>query len=525
MRLLRFAGPRPQLPQGLNSAAELVSRYLDGRKRKDDAESLLQDAYRYALPQRENFRSTHTELERRNNHIFDSTAVLGVPKWAGNVQSKLMPPWRRYTQLIPGPDVPEEVAEDQRIVIGMSKATKTYFSHLNHSNFSVQAHESLQDLAIGTGALNFWRGGIGQPQFLFDAVPMHELVLEEGPMSTIESTWREIQIPVAHMERIYPGAQLNKDEAKALKEQKFSVKAKRIEGVLFDPGTERTFGVLIDRSKDKATIMWQTMWTVSPRIVYRWSVAPGEIYGRGPITQVLPDIKTANKVVEFILRNAAMQVAGIYTSTSDTAVNPYTIKLFPGAVIPVDSNSNNDPTIRALERSGDIGLAFEVLKLIREPIREALNQHELRPEGPVRSASEVVIEDRRRAEDSSSVLGRLQTELVTKVTGRGVNILGDSGRIPPLRIDGTTVTLKHQSPLARAQDLDELLNLQFGLEVLAPLGQEVVALGVKVEDLAAWVAEKFGLDPELIRPKAERAKLQQQAAQVVSEDQNLPQAA
>jgi hypothetical protein len=35
----------------------------------------------------------------------------------------------------------------------------------------------------------------------------------------------------------------------------------------------------------------------SPFISFRWLKSPGEIYGRSPVMKALPDIKTANKVV------------------------------------------------------------------------------------------------------------------------------------------------------------------------------------------------------------------------------------
>jgi hypothetical protein len=36
----------------------------------------------------------------------------------------------------------------------------------------------------------------------------------------------------------------------------------------------------------------------------------GEIYGRGPLLTALPDIKTLNKTLELLLKNASLAVAG-----------------------------------------------------------------------------------------------------------------------------------------------------------------------------------------------------------------------
>ena len=73
--------------------------------------------------------------------------------------------------------------------------------------------------------------------------------------------------------------------------------------------------------------------------------------------QLLPDIKTLNKIVEFNLRNAALSISGIYTAADDGVINPYSVKLAPGAIIPVGSNDTRNPSLMPLNRSGDFNLA------------------------------------------------------------------------------------------------------------------------------------------------------------------------
>src|SRR3546814_6808214 len=50
--------------------------------------------------------------------------------------------------------------------------------------------------------------------------------------------------------------------------------------------------------------------------------------------KALPDIKTANKVVELILKNASIAVTGIWQADDDGVLNPATVRLVPGAIIP-----------------------------------------------------------------------------------------------------------------------------------------------------------------------------------------------
>ncbi len=521
MRLLRFKGPRPKLPSGLSSAKNLLARFKDALARKDQADTTLKDAYKFALPQRERFSENQSELEKKNLHIFDSTAVLQVPKFATRVQINITPPYREYVRLAAGPDIPKEIRERPEVKIGLKDAGETMFSYLNASNLQTQEHEAYQDLSVGTGALNFWQGPPGSPPFLFDAVPMAELVLEEGPLSTIETTWRKMRIPVSHIQRLYPGAILTHDQLQLMKDDKLQEKVKLVEGIIFDPDTLRFFGVLLDIKKD-TKIMWSTFWRTSPRQVFRWGVVSGEIYGRGPVLQVLPDIKTANKVVEFILRSAALAVAGVYTSTADTAINPFTMRITPATVIPVASNEQKNPTIKALERSADLGLGFEVLEHLQNNIRVALLDtpafFENLQKGPVQSATAWMIADRRAIAETGGAYGRLQNELVAKRTERAIQILADQGRVPPIRVDGRNIQLEYQSPLARAQDQEELLDMQQGMALVKEIAPEALPLGIKIEDLAAFVANKLGMDPRLIRSPEERDQRLAQAQQLVQEN-------
>ncbi len=73
------------------------------------------------------------------------------------------------------------------------------------------------------------------------------------------------------------------------------------------------------------------------------------------------------------------------------------------------------------------------------------------------------------------------------------------------------------SPLARAQDQEELITLQQAFETLSPLGLETMALGIKIEDLPSWVIDKTGLDKRLKRPESDRQVLQALVAQLVQQ--------
>ena len=242
--------------------------------------------------------------------------------------------------------------------------------------------------------------------------------------------------------------------------------------------------------------------------------------------QVLPDIKTCNKVVEFVLRNAALAIGGVYTAQDDGVINPYTLQIAPGVVIPVGSNDNSNPTLRALDRAGDFNVSELILADLRDRINKVLFSE---PFGdmsqPVKSATEMSLRGQELVMDAGSAFARLQTEFIEKVVKRSIDILKRNGKVPDIRVDGKEVTIKHTSPLARAQDQSELLAVQQFIQMGAAFGPEMFGLGAKVEDMVAYIGKKLGIKAELLRTQDERKQLQEQAAQAAAAQQQQVQMA
>jgi hypothetical protein len=184
----------------------------------------------------------------------------------------------------------------------------------------------------------------------------------------------------------------------------------------------------------------------------------------------------------------------------------------PNTIIPVMSNDQANPSLRPLMTEIRPDLAQFILADLRQQVRFSLFADPRRREGPVQSATEVMIEDREFVQRIGSSFGRLQTEFLERVINRGVALLRSIGKMAPFRVDGREVTLKHTSPLARAQDNEELMSLRTALEMTLPFGQQAVAMSFKTEAIGEYIAKRAGVDVELIRSDAERAALAEQMA-------------
>ncbi|SVB28341.1 uncharacterized protein METZ01_LOCUS181195, partial [marine metagenome] len=219
------------IPKELGTIEELIARFDAAKARKQPWINHLRECYDMALPQRENF-SMHTPGQKKNIDIYDSTAVMGVQKFASRVQATLVPPWRQWSKLVVGSEIYEDEDEIQEY---LDEATGILFDHINHSNFATQAHEALLDLSVSTGALMLEEAEPGGDSLLhFTAVPLADLYPEEGPRGTIETVWRVHAVPARHIDRIWPGAEVS-DETKTKVIDSPDQKITLIEGTIFAP--------------------------------------------------------------------------------------------------------------------------------------------------------------------------------------------------------------------------------------------------------------------------------------------------
>ena len=502
------------LPSDLGGMDAVVKRFGKAKERRELWRSLLQEAYDYALPQKETF-NFHSPGQNKNRHIYDSTAIMGVRTYAAKIQSAHTPPWKQWFNFVAGTDTPKE--DRDSLNKQLEEATDIFFNHLNESDYSNQSTESDQDLAISTGAMFFEEGNElqGQPLFKFTSIPLAQLYLEAGEGAK-NTGWREHEVEVRNVPLMWPQGNFGEDLKKMI-ETNPDAKVKIINAVLRANGA---FWQIVIYEAKKQLIFTQDFKT-SPLIIYRTNVIPGEVYGRGPVLDVLPDIRTANKVKEYILKNGALQMTGVYTAVSDGTWNPHTVTIAPGSIIPVGSNSNQNPSIRPLENSGRLDVGNIILEDLQANINRALFASPMGEiDDPVRSATEQMLRTQEMLRSSGASFGRLNTEKVKAIVERGVDILATNGRLPALKVDGREVSIRMQSPLAKAESVEEFQSFQVWWAQMQTLPPEVLALAAQVENIPNWTAERLGLPTaDLVRTKEQIKAASSQLMEMAQQQQ------
>jgi len=486
----------------------------------------MQEAYDYAAPQRETF-TEHAPGQKKNTDIFDNTAITGLQTFANRMQKAVVPAWQQWDKLVPGSAIPEEQYEalvefegqQMTVVEALERITDTVFEYIHRSNFSSRIYEAFIDFGISTGTITC-EYDVTNDELIFNAVPLSQLYLSPGPNGKISDHWREHSVEGENILAMWPEADLDEETSKKIKE-KPQEKHQIIEGCIY---AENEYHYVVLMAKKKRIIFTQNNGETSPFISFRGMVVPGEVYGRGPVMQVLTDIKTLNVVKEFELTAAALAASGAWTGRNDGVFNPYTVQVAPGVVIPVGSNDSTNPTLAALPMNFDFNVNHIVAEELRQSINKALFADPLgQLDDPTKTATEMQIRYQMHLEDAAAFFARLQTELVEQLTTRVVYLLQREGIIPPMRVDGKDIAVKHTSPIARVMDMEDIQNVQQALQSTALLGEEMVAMTFNIEEVGKYMAEKFGIDASLVRTDSEREQLKQQMAQMAMASQAVQQ--
>jgi len=137
----------------------------------------------------------------------------------------------------------------------------------------------------------------------------------------------------------------------------------------------------------------------------------------------------------------------------------------------------------------------------------------------LRTATEQVMRMQEALKDRGASFGRLKSELIEPLVAATVDILSSLGKMAKIRIDGREVTIKHESPLAKAEDMEDFQNSQVWFSTTSQLGPEIVGGTVKVEELPGYWARKLNVPAELIRTDAERQLLAENIMQQAQQAQ------
>lgn len=505
-------------------------RYKRAAADRQKWDAILDDAYRFAIPNHDP-RGGDTAGQKRNVDVYDSTAVTAVNERAARLHGLLYPPFKEFQDFATdGDDTNLEDVEDGEAKTALKKyietAKRRFHAAVDRSNFHIEIHPTLKDCQISVGAILVHEGTPSNP-LRFEAVPVAQVIPEEGDDGIIRNAYRRFQVKGRNIKTRWRDAKLPSDLAEKVKDAP-DEEHTFVEATIHDPDRNRyRYIVWLDGNSPVRVV--ERKYKSSPWVVFRNDKAPGETMGRGAVLDCLPDIQVANKVVELVLLNAAFAISGIWQAEDDGVLNPATVKIAPGAIIPKGAGQGLTPLTP--------GARFDVSQLLLTDLRQKITRTIMGPSLPPdeeagkATAYEVSVRQRTQESIEVPVSLRLLTELDYGLAMRILDILqsramaGSPYYIPPMDWNGKKLRPVPTSPLVKLQDLaDAEAAIAAVSELLQLMGPQIVAAIVDVEGFARWFLEYRGFPMHLIK-KVEDAVREQAIAQRAAQQAQASQAA
>ena len=458
---------------------DLKKRYDSANSHKDQWRSIYEDAYRYALPMRnlyDGYGTANVPGQNKMNDVFDSTAIQSTQKFANRLQSGVFPPQRDWCRLMPGDEIPDERnVEVQRILDDYSKKM---FAVMRQSQFDMSMGEFLLELAVGTAVMLVQPGDEVQP-IRYTCIPTFSVCFEEGPFGKVQNVYRKMKRPFNVLEQEFPDIKISQAMRSRYSNDETEM-VDLIEGTYYDKLTGNYHYQIIDEA-GQDELVYRDLKSF-PWIIARFLKLSSERYGRGPVLTALPDIRSLNKVKELILKSSSLSIAGVYTASDDGVLNPNTVRIVPGAIIPVARNGGpQGESLKPLPRPGDTQLSQFVTADLVASIKSIL-------------MDEALPNDKRTLE-----------------------VMNDVGMIElPLKVNGLQVKIAPTAPLAMAQNMTKVEETLNFMQITAQMGPQGQAF-IKQDKLMDYIADQMGVPAELRTTPEEREQLLQQAMEMAQQ--------
>ena len=491
-----------------------------------------QDILDYVMPRKAEITSKREKGEKRTEILFDSTAITANNLLAASLHGTLTSPSLQWFHL----KLREAVLNQERDVqLWLENSAKRMYDLFNESNFNTEVHELYLDLcSVGTGALfvEESKKGFNVDGIHFNTLHISEYFIKENNNGRIDTLYRKYEMSARQALQEFGEKAIGekiKDALKDKPDRKFNfVHAveptedyKRSTG---ESGTKLPFHSCHICMEDKM-VLRTGGYNEFPYLVPRWAKATGEIYGRSPSYNALPDIKTLNKAVEIGLKAWAKAIDPPLLVTDDGVIGR--VRMTPAGITVI----RNDGAVKPLPIGSNWQITDMKESQLRTAIRQAYYSDQLQlQQGPQMTATEVQVRYELMQRLLGPTLGRFQSEFLNPLIERVFNIMMRAEALmpPPEIIQNQKVDVEYVGPLARSQRMEESIAIDRLYQLAMQVGQvdpsimdninHDIAIRARAELLGVPKTVLRGLD-EITEMREARAQQQQMAQQMAMQQQ------
>ena len=482
-------------------------------------ENHWQEILDYVMPRKAEVSFQRSKGEKRTEVLFDSTAVTACTLLAASLQGTLTSPSLPWFSLKLRD---QDLNQERDIQVWLENTASRMYDVFNESNFNTEVHELYLDLvSIGTGALfvEESRKGFNEEGVHFNALHIKEYFIAENINGKVDTLYRKYKLTARQAVQEFGEDNVGEKVLEAAKEKPDKT-FNFIHAVEPTEDYERATGKSATKlpfhschvcMEDKMKVRVGG-YNEFPYLVPRWSKATGEIFGRSPSYNALPDIKTVNKAVEIGLKAWAKAIDPPLLVQDDGVIGR--VRMTPGGITVV----RNDGAIKPLQIGSNWQITDMKENQLRTAIRQAYYSDQLQlQEGPQMTATEVQVRYELMQRLLGPTLGRFQSEFLNPLIERifGIMLRNDALLERPEMLTEAEIDIEYVGPLARSQRMEEvtaidrLYELVFGVAQADPSIMDLINHDVAMRARATLL----GVPKTILRGQDEVDAIREQRAE------------
>ena len=488
-------------------------------------ETHWQEILDYVMPRKADVITLRTKGEKRTEVLYDSTAITANNLLAASLQGTLTSaslPWFHLKLR------DTETNQNRDVQLWLEDSAKRMYEIFNESNFNTEVHELYLDLvSIGTGAIFVEEGskGFDKEGIHFNCLHIAEYFIQENINGKVDTLYRKYKLTARQAIQEFGEENVGEKILESVKE-KPDKEFNFIHAVEPTEDYERAVGKSNTKlpvhschvcTEDKMVVRTGG-YNEFPYLVPRWSKATGEIFGRSPSYNALPDIKTLNKAVEIGLKAWAKAIDPPLLVQDDGVIGR--VRMTPAGITVV----RHDGAIKPLQIGSNWQITDMKENQLRTSIRQAYYSDQLQlQDGPQMTATEVQVRYELMQRLLGPTLGRFQTEFLNPLIERVFGIMFRAGALLPAPdiIQDTTIDVEYVGPLARSQRMEEAVAIERLYQLAMNIAQVDPAImdNIDHDNAIRMRAKLLGVPKTVMRGtdqveemRAAQAEAQQQAA-------------
>ena len=392
-------------------------------------DSLWQDLSDYFCPGRITAVRKEEEGTRKTKKIYDNTGADAAQKLAAGLYSRTVNPASKWFYLALETADPQ-LENDPEINRWFDLARDKTQSVINKRGTGAlyQAYCDLTSLC--NAVLFIQEDPINGASFR--TYPIDTVDIAEDYRGVVDTVYRKYEMTLRQIEQEFPG-KLPEDKVRIMeKEPDTKVTVLHVVGPRKDRDPDKIDNLNMAYESlyilvEGLILLEESGYPEFPYAVARLEVLAGELYGRGPATIALPEVKSLNEMAKLQLDGSNMRLRPPLDVPLNAYVNP--IQLIPGY-----KNLNQDEAgrrVTALNVAGDLQYTAKDIELQQNKVKEIFYNDQLY----LRTNAEMTAtEVQKRSEIQMQLMGpwqgRLELELFEPMINRLLGILIRQGNIP-----------------------------------------------------------------------------------------------